>query len=165
MTRSLTYSRSVTYFGAMATMTEAQSQSFLADLHVGVLSVADPDPSRGPLTIPIWYEYSPADGVTIITSPTSRKGKAIEAAGRFSLVAQQESLPYMYVSVEGPVVETVPCDLEAHLRPMAVRYLGERAGNAYAESWAAGPSVDLVYRMQPEHWFTFDFSDEIQSAG
>ena len=149
----------------MATMTESQRQSFLADLHVGVLSVIDPDPARGPLTIPIWYEYSPADGVTIITSPTSRKGKAIEAAGRFSLVAQQEELPYRYVSVEGPVVEAIPCDLEAHLRPMAARYLGERAGNAYAEGWAASDDTTTVYRMQPEQWFTFDFSDEIQSVG
>ena len=144
----------------MATIPEAQRHAFLADLHVGVLSVVDPNPDRGPLTVPIWYRYSRTDGVTVITSPTSRKGRAIEAAGRFSLVAQQESLPYKYVSVEGPVVDTIPCDLDEHLRPMAVRYLGEKAGHAYAENWAASPSVDVVYRMRPEHWFTVDYSDQ-----
>lgn len=146
-------------------MTAAQRQAFLADLHVGVVSVDDLDPGRGPLTIPIWYDYSPADGVSIITSPDSRKGKAIEAAGRFSLVAQQESLPYMYVSVDGPVVETIPCDLDQHLRPLAVRYLGEEIGSAYAEGWAASPSTDVVYRMAPERWFTFDFTDQMTAAG
>jgi uncharacterized protein len=148
----------------MGTMTEAQRQAFLADLHVGVLSVADPDPSRGSLTVPIWYEYSPTDGVSVITSPDSRKGKAIEATGRFSLVAQQESVPYMYVSVEGPVVETIPCDLDEHLRPMAVRYLGEKAGTAYAEGWAASPAIDVVHRMSPERWFSFDYSDETSAT-
>jgi uncharacterized protein len=148
----------------MATMTPAQREAFLADLHVGVLSVADPDPDRGPLTIPIWYEYSPTQGVSVITSPDSRKGKAIEAAGRFSLVAQQESLPYMYVSVEGPVVDTIPCELDGHLRPMAIRYLGERLGHAYANGWATSTSTDVVYRMQPERWFTFDYSDETSAA-
>jgi uncharacterized protein len=149
----------------MASMTESARQEFLAGLHVGVLSVVDPDPTRGTLTIPIWYRYSPSEGVTVITSPTSRKGKAIEAAGRFSLVAQQEALPYKYVSVEGPVVETIPCDLEDHLRPMAVRYLGDKAGNAYAEGWAKSPSTDVVYRMEPQRWFTVDYSDEVASTG
>ncbi len=148
----------------MATMTSAQREAFLADLHVGVLSVVDSDPARGPLTVPIWYQYSPENGVSIITSPHSRKGKDIEAAGRFSLVAQQEDLPYMYVSVEGPLIETVPCDLDEHLRPMAVRYLGAEIGSAYAEAWAASPSTDVVYRMQPERWFTFDFSDQMTST-
>ncbi|MGY6502798.1 MAG: pyridoxamine 5'-phosphate oxidase family protein [Acidimicrobiales bacterium] len=149
----------------MATMTEAQRHAFLADLHVGVLGVTDPDPVRGPLTIPIWYQYAPDVGVSIITSPTSRKGRAIEGAGRFSLAAQQESLPYMYVAVDGPLVETIPCDLDAHLRPMAVRYLGDELGNAYAEGWAASPSTDVVYRMEPERWFSFDFSEQISSTG
>lgn len=144
----------------MASMSQTAREAFLADLHVGVISVVDPDPSRGVLAVPIWYQYSPDEGVTVITSPTSRKGRAIEAAGRYSLVAQDETPPYKYVSVEGPVVETVPSDLEEHLRPMAVRYLGEKAGNRYAEGSATSPSTGVVYRMQPEHWYTVDYSSE-----
>ncbi len=142
----------------MAAMSQAAREEFLAALHVGVISVVDPDPERSTLTVPIWYRYSPEEGVTVITSPTSRKGRAIEASGRFSLVAQRESPPYKYVSVEGPVVETLPCDLEAHLRPMAVRYLGEEVGNRYAEGWARQSDSSLVYRMQPEHWYTVDYA-------
>lgn len=139
-------------------MSAEQRERFLAGLHVGVVGVTDPDPERAPLIVPIWYTYSLADGVGIVTSPSSRKGRALEAAGRFSLVAQEESPPYKYVSVEGPVVEVVACDLEEHLRPLAVRYLGERAGNAYAEEWARSGDDSMLYRMHPERWYSVDYS-------
>ena len=35
-------------------MGRAESEEFLAGLHVGVLGVALPD-GRGPLTVPVWY--------------------------------------------------------------------------------------------------------------
>jgi len=35
------------------TMTKQERESFLADLHVGVISIAEE--GRGPLTVPIWY--------------------------------------------------------------------------------------------------------------
>ena len=38
-------------------MTVAERQAFLAEPHIGVISLADPD--RGPLTAPIWYDYTP----------------------------------------------------------------------------------------------------------
>ena len=55
-------------------------------------------------------------------------------------------------------METLPCALEAHLRPMAVRYLGEEVGNRYADGWARQSDSSLVYRMQPEHWYTVDYA-------
>ena len=85
------------------TMTEAERQTFLADLHVGVMGIADGD--RGPLTVPVWYSYEPGGDVIVLTGETSRKMRLAAAAGRFSLCAQTESLPYRYVMVEGPVVE------------------------------------------------------------
>ena len=33
-------------------MTKDEREAFLADLHVGVISIEDP--GRGPLTVPIW---------------------------------------------------------------------------------------------------------------
>ena len=49
----------------------------------------------------VWYSYEPGGEVRIITGRTSRKGKLLECAGRFSLCVQTETLPYKYVSVEG----------------------------------------------------------------
>ena len=141
---------------------DAGRQRFLTDVHVGVLSVADAGGPPGTLAVPIWYTYSSAVGVSVITSRKSRKGVAIEAAGRFTLVAQTEDVPYRYVSVEGPVVEIRRCELERDLRPMAVRYLGERAGAAYASRLhGAGTNDDHVFVMRPQRWLAADFTSEL----
>lgn len=135
-------------------MTKDERESFLAGPHVGIISIENP--GRAPLAAPIWYDYTPQEGVWIITGPTSLKGIALEKAGRFSLVAQQEDLPYKYVSVEGPVVEVRAADTEGDTRPMARRYFGKEMGDAYIASSATGASS--FYRMQPEYWLTVDYA-------
>mgnify|MGYP001816163650 CR=1 FL=1 len=128
-----------------------ERELFLSKPHVGVLGVEDP--GRGPLTVPIWYQYEPGGDVVILTGPTSRKARLIEAAGRFSICAQQEELPYRYVMAEGPVVDTRPADLEADERPLAHRYLGEKMGDGYVEGSAQdGASTSIRITMRPERW-------------
>jgi nitroimidazol reductase NimA-like FMN-containing flavoprotein (pyridoxamine 5'-phosphate oxidase superfamily) len=136
-------------------MTQEEREAFLTDLHVGVISVEDP--GRGPLTVPIWYAYKPALGLWIMTSRRSRKGIALDRAGRFSLVAQTEQAPYKYVSVEGPIVDVRPADKEKDARPMAHRYLGAELGNAYVDSQPGGDD-GAVYVMHPERWLTVDYT-------
>lgn len=135
-------------------MTKEEREAFLAGRHVGVVCIEDP--GRAPLAAPIWYDYTPARGVWLVTDRRSKKGRALEQAGRFSLVAQQEEMPYRYVSVEGPIVEARAADLEGDRRPMAWRYFGEELGNAYVESGADGVE-NWLYRMQPERWLTVDY--------
>ena len=101
------------------TMTKEEREAFLADVHVGVISVAED--GHGPLTVPVWYSYEPGGEVRIITARASRKGKLLERAGRFSLCAQTETPPYKYVSVEGPIVAIEAADLERDRRPLATR--------------------------------------------
>ncbi len=134
-------------------MSRDEREAFLAARHVGVISVDDP--GRAPLAAPIWYDYTPEQGVWVITSKGSRKGVALDRAGRFSLVAQQEEMPYKYVSVEGPVVEAREADRDKELRPMAWRYFGEELGNAYVDSNETGDN--WLYRMQPERWLCVDY--------
>jgi nitroimidazol reductase NimA-like FMN-containing flavoprotein (pyridoxamine 5'-phosphate oxidase superfamily) len=141
-------------------MSVEEREAFLADLHVGVISIRDPDPARAPVSAPIWYDFAPEVGVWVLTSPTSRKGEALKAAGRYSLVAQNEAMPYRYVSVEGPVVEERVAELERDLRPMARRYFGVELGDAYAESNEGGN----VYVMRPERWLTVDYG-KLQPGG
>ena len=128
-------------------------EQYLAELHVGVLTVARRGgDGGGTIDAPVWYGYSPEVGVSVITSRTSPKGVAIEAAGRFGLLAQTEELPYRYVSVEGPLVEVRPGEMERDLLPMAIRYLGRDVGKRYAERWAAAGGDDHVFVMRPQHW-------------
>jgi nitroimidazol reductase NimA-like FMN-containing flavoprotein (pyridoxamine 5'-phosphate oxidase superfamily) len=141
-------------------MTREEREAFLTDLHVGVMSVEDPD--RGPLSVPIWYDYKPDVGVWIITGRTSRKGIALDRAGRFTLVAQTEEAPYKYVSVEGPVIDVRPADKEKDVRPMAHRYLGPKLGSAYVDSQPEDGGH--VYVMRPRRWLTVDYA-KLTSGG
>src|SRR5215475_523506 len=131
-------------------MTKEEREAFLADVHVAVISVAAD--GHGPLVVPIWYSYQPGGEVRIITGRTSRKGKLLERAGRFSLCVQTETLPYQYVSVEGPIVAVEAADLERHRRPLAHSYLGPGVGDRYIES--TRDLVVALFRMRPERWLT-----------
>jgi nitroimidazol reductase NimA-like FMN-containing flavoprotein (pyridoxamine 5'-phosphate oxidase superfamily) len=135
-------------------MTKAEREAYLAALHVGVISIEQA--GAPPLSVPIWYDYDPAIGVWILTSKSSAKGRALEAAGRFTLVAQDEKPPaYRYVSVEGRIVETRPADREKDSRPMARRYFGQELGDQYTDQGASDES--FVYVMRPERWRTVDY--------
>jgi nitroimidazol reductase NimA-like FMN-containing flavoprotein (pyridoxamine 5'-phosphate oxidase superfamily) len=136
-------------------MTRSERETFLAALHVGVISIERAD--AAPLCVPIWYDFTPEKGIWVLTGGQSQKGVALAAAGRFALCAQVEAPPaYQYVSVEGPIVETRPADLERDRRPMAHRYFGKELGDRYVASNAEDDS--LVFTMRPERWRTVDYA-------
>ena len=145
-------------------MTKQEREAFLADLHVGVLSIQEP--GRGPLTVPIWYDYQPGGELWIITDRGSRKGKLLDAAGRFSLCAQTETVPYKYVMVEGPIVSVESTDLESLGRAMAHRYLGKELGDQYVEATSADEASreSVCFRMRPEHWLTVDYAKQFSQV-
>lgn len=136
-------------------MTVEEREAFLADLHVGVLSVADG--RRAPLAMPIWYLYEPGGEIVFMTGGGSRKVPLIREAGRCSLCVQTEDLPYRYVTVEGPVTAIESPIVEAERRAMAHRYLGARRGDAYVAATAEQAAGEVVVRMRPERWLTADF--------
>ena len=78
---------------------------FLAEPHIAALSVSA-GPGRGPLTVPIWYQYAPGGEAWVLTEAGSRKVQLIEAAGRFTLMVERVAPTVRYVSVEGPVTRT-----------------------------------------------------------
>ena len=136
----------------MTEITKEEKQDFLAGLHVGVLSLSD-NP-KGPLTVPIWYDYEPGGELLFITGPNSLKGKLLKVGERLSLMAQSEEPPYKYVSIEGPVVsidEATNNDLLA----MAIRYLGKDGGEQYAKNSESGGGV--IVRVKPERWLSVDY--------
>jgi uncharacterized protein len=155
-------------------MTRAEREAFLADVHVGVLSI--PEPGRGPLSAPIWYGYTALDAATgheparsqmraaggeiwLVTGRDSRKGRLLRPGVRVSFVVQSEQPPYRYVSVEGAVVSVAPSPGEGEERQLAHRYLGREGGDAYvastAERRAAEPNV--LVRIRPERWLSVDY--------
>ena len=141
-------------------MTKQEREAFLADVHVGIISISED--GRGPLTVPIWYAYDLGGDLRIMTGRESRKGRLLARAGRFSLCVQTETPPYEYVSVEGAITSTETADIERDLRPLARRYLGEKMGDRYIEETRNLPthSDNVLIRMRPERWLTTDYSKE-----
>jgi len=137
-------------------MTTAEREEFLAETRIGILGVGHP--GHGPLTVPVWYHYTPGGVVRVVTGTGSEKARLLRAAGRMSLCAQTETAPYRYVFVEGPVRLGEP-DHERDVRAMALRYLGDQMGEMYlqmtAEDRARDPGV--LVEMRPERWRSVDY--------
>ena len=60
------------WFVAENRLTVQERELFLAEPHIAALSVSA-GPGRGPLTVPIWYQYEPGGEVWILTEARSRK--------------------------------------------------------------------------------------------
>lgn len=137
----------------MAKMTRDEREQYLADVHVGVIAVERVD--RAPLAVPIWYGYRPGGEVLLWTESESLKHKLIRDAGRFAITAQDEQPPYKYVTAEGDVTGIGPAD-EHDVRAIAVRYLGEQAGESFAAQNHTPTSI--IIRMRPQRWLSTDYS-------
>lgn len=132
-------------------MTTDEREAFLADLHVGVLSIERD--GKGPLALPIWYRYLDGD-VVISMAGSSAKATLLRRHGRASLTVQQEAPPYKYVMVEGPVTVTHE---HGDGLALATRYLGPEMGAWYAEQNPPGDDTVLA-RLRPERWLTCDYA-------
>lgn len=133
---------------AIGPMTKEEREAFLADVHVGILAIDEP--GRGPFALPIWYVFEEGE-VRAWTMGGRLKHRLAEAAGRATLTVQNETPPYKYVSVEGPVI----IDEEPRDASVAIRYLGPERGAAYGSATRGGGGVRI--RIVPEHWRTADY--------
>ena len=131
-------------------MSAAEREEFLAAVHIGVLGSAGRT-----LAVPVWYSYQPGGLLTVLTGRRSRKAATVRAAGRFSLCVQDDSPPYRYVSVEGPVVSEEELDPAERLA-MARRYLGAAGGDRYVVDNPDPWRNNVAFRMRPERWLSQD---------
>src|SRR5687767_7086780 len=83
-------------------LSKEEREQFLSEPHIAALSVGAGD-KRGPLTVPIWYQYTPGGEPWVHTGNGSRKHRLIEAQGEFTLMAQRLEPTVRYVAVDGPV--------------------------------------------------------------
>ncbi|MFC7306269.1 pyridoxamine 5'-phosphate oxidase family protein [Streptomyces monticola] len=135
-------------------LTREEREQFLAEPHIGALAV-DAGEGRGPLTLPIWYQYTPGGDLWVMTGPDTKKGKLIRAAGRFSLMVERVDPSIRYVSVEGPVVRTEP-GTEERLRELCERYLPADKVDAYVAYSLKDHGEQAIFHLRPEHWYSAD---------
>lgn len=131
-----------------------ERQEFLAAPRVAALSVSA-GTDRGPLTVPVWYQYSAGGEAWVLTSAASRKAGLIRAAGRFTLMVERSEPTVRYVAVEGPVTRTVP-GTDEHLWELSRRYLPPEAVAPYVEFATAELGEQIVVYLRPEHWVSAD---------
>lgn len=139
-------------------MSRAEREAFLADTHVGVFSVAE-EGGRGPLSVPVWYRYEPGGSACFVTPGDSRKIALLaRTGGRATLSVQTESLPYKYVTIEGPVTVSREFDQVREVDEVAYRYLGPEIGKKYLDFAATMAPDNVLVSLKPERWATGDFS-------
>lgn len=129
-----------------------EREAFLAESHIASLAV-EAGSGRAPLTVPVWYDYSPGGEIRFLTDSESRKARLVAKAGRFSMLVQRVSPTYRYVSVEGPVVRSDPTTIE-ELARIAARYLPPEAVSGYVQG--SDLHVLVTFRMRPERWLSAD---------
>lgn len=139
-------------------MSTDEREKFLADVHVGVLGVDDPRGQCAPLLVPVWYAYEPGGDLVVQTGRDSVKARLIRKIGRFSLCVQDESPPYRYVSVEGPVVAVDDPVDPVTRAALAHRYLDPVTAPAYLAANSHQLAGDIILHMHPQRWRTADFS-------
>ncbi len=137
-----------------ASLSVQDRELFLAEPHIAALSVSD-GPDRGPLTLPIWYQYQPGGEAWVLTEAKSRKARLIKAAGRFSLMVERRVPTNRYVSVEGPVTRMVP-ETDELLREITERYLAPELVPAYLEFARRELGEQVVIYLRPERWLSAD---------
>jgi PPOX class probable F420-dependent enzyme len=145
-------------------MSKAEREQFLAETRLGILSVADED-GRAPLSIPVWYTYEPGGRIVFLTEAKSKKVRLLRKSGRATFVAQNESLPYRYVTVEGPVSFESKYDPKREIDDVAIRYLGPDLGKRYVASTKElyASAEQVLVSIRPERWASADFSKMMPS--
>ncbi len=131
-----------------------ERELFLAEPHIAALSVSA-GAGRGPLTVPMWYQYEPGGEAWVLTEASSRKARLIEAAGRFTLMVERVTPTVRYVSVEGPVTRTVPGTDELS-REIAERYLPPGKAEAYLAMAGAEFGEMVAIYLHPQRWLSQD---------
>ena len=137
-------------------MSKVEREAFLADTRVAIISIADAS-GRGPLTVPVWYSYTPGGPIRFVTAGGSRKAQFLRRAGRLSVCVQTETPPYKYVSVEGAATFGEP-DFDRDIRSMAYRYLGEQMGDLYLQATADERAANVLVTVTPERWLSVDYT-------
>ncbi|BBY75428.1 pyridoxamine 5'-phosphate oxidase [Mycolicibacterium parafortuitum] len=135
-------------------LSKEERQQFLAEPHIGALSVTN-GPDRGPLTVPIWYQYTPGGELWFTTGAGSRKHQLIEAAGFVSLMVERLEPSVRYVAVDGPVLRIEP-GTDDQLVEMTKRYLPPEKVDGYLEFARREHGESVSVFVEPKHWLSSD---------
>jgi PPOX class probable F420-dependent enzyme len=130
----------------------SEMADFLALPIVAVLATYRRD--GGVLLSPVWHQWREG-GFDVVVYPTDIKVRHLRHDARASILVYENEPPY-----RGIELRTTPQLIEladsAIVTAMAVRYLGQEAGEAYA----AETGDSMLIRLEPGDVRTWDFADD-----
>ncbi|WP_024443960.1 MULTISPECIES: pyridoxamine 5'-phosphate oxidase family protein [unclassified Mycobacterium] len=135
-------------------LSKDEREQFLAEPHIAALSV-NAGAGRGPLTVPIWYQYEPGGEPWVLTGADSRKTQLIEAAGCFSLMVERTEPTVRYVAVDGAVSRIEPGTDDQHAE-LAHRYLPPDRAEKFLEYVRTELGEYVAIYLRPQHWISAD---------
>lgn len=135
-------------------LSKEEREQFLSEPHVAALSVSAGD-KRGPLTLPIWYQYAPGGEPWLHTGAGSRKHRLLEAAGEFTLMVDRVEPTVRYVAVDG-VVSSIEPATDDELVEMVRRYLPPDKVDGYLDFARREHGDSVKVTMRPQHWLSAD---------
>ena len=112
------------------------------------------------LLSPVWHEWH-RGGFNVHLGAGGINARLLRRDPRASIVVYDDVPPYGGVELRGQARLTSE-DERATLRRLAVRYLGEQEGNAYAD---AATWEGIVLRLEPGELRVWDFIDEYGERG
>lgn len=127
-------------------------EDFLALPRVAVLATYRKDGSV--LLSPVWHTFRDG-GFDVLTDKGDIKERHLRRNPQASILVYEDAPPYRGVQIRTTaVLSTVEREV---LRDVAVRYLGEGSGEAYA----AGAPAAVLIRLEPGHVRAWDFADTV----
>lgn len=135
-------------------LSREEREQFLTEPHIASLSVFAGE-GRGPLTVPIWYQYTPGGEPWVLTGTGSRKHQLIEAAGYFTLMAERLEPTVRYVAVDGAVSRIEP-STDEQLEEVTRRYLSGESADNYLKFAREELGENVAIYMKPQHWLSSD---------
>jgi hypothetical protein len=138
-------------------LSQDEREQFLAEPRIAALSVNSGD-NHGPLTVPMWYQYTPGGEPWILTGPGSRKARLIEATGFFSLMVERAEPTIRYVAVDGAVSRIEP-GTDEQLVEMAARYVAPDKLDAYLDYARNELGENVAIYLQPQRWISADLGE------
>jgi PPOX class probable F420-dependent enzyme len=133
-------------------LSQSELDTFLSEPHIAV--VATTGPKGKPHAMPVWYAWK--DGKVLFhTGAESKKMRNLRKNARISVVVDTKVAPYKVAIIEGTARE-LPGD-KALGREIAVHYLGERMGTAYAER---SEEPGCLVEVTPTKVISWDYARE-----
>lgn len=133
-------------------LSQSELDAFLSEPHIAI--VATTGPSGKPHAMPVWYAWREGK-VLFHTGADSKKLRNLRKNDRISVVVDTKTAPYKAVVIEG-TAKQLPGD-KALGRDIAIHYLGEQMGAAYA---ARSEEPGALVEVTPTKVISWDYARE-----